>query len=347
MLMSNDELAVVVLAAGEGTRMRSALPKVLHPICGRPLLGHVLATADSIGAARTVVVLARDTIDQVRAAFGARYQYAIQADRLGTGHAALQARDLLRDHAGHVMILFGDTPLFRAETARAVVDLRRRSGALLALLSFRPTPPTGYGRVLRDGDGQVVGLVEERDATPEQRLVGECNSGIMCIDAGWLWEMLPQVPRSPIKGEYYLTDLVAMAVAARGPGGAVALEAADEREAWGINDRAQLAQAEAVMRARILDDHMRSGVTVVDPAATYVDVGVTIGRDTTLLPGTLLRGSTRVGAGCVIGPHTTLVDATVGDRAHVRYALVEGTRIDDEAEVGPFAHQARKRGAAE
>lgn len=347
MLMSNEQLAVVVLAAGEGTRMRSALPKVLHPICGRPMLGHVLATADSIGAAQTVVVLARDTIEQVRATFGARYTYVMQADRLGTGHAVLQAHDLLRGGAGQVMVLFGDTPLFRAETARAVVDLRQRSGALLALLSFRPTPPTGYGRVLRDASGQVSGLVEERDATPEQRLVGECNSGIMCIDASWLWEALPSVPRSPIKGEYYLTDLVEMAVAARGPGGAVAIEAADEREAWGVNDRAQLAQAEAVMRARLLDALMRDGVTITDPAATYVDVGVTVGRDTTLLPGTLLRGDTHVGSGCVIGPYTTLVDATIGDGAHVCYTLVEGTRIDGEAKIGPFAHQARKRDAAE
>jgi bifunctional UDP-N-acetylglucosamine pyrophosphorylase/glucosamine-1-phosphate N-acetyltransferase len=180
--------------------------------------------------------------------------------------------------------------------------------------------------------------VEERDATPEQRLIGECNSGIMCIDAAWLWEVLPTVPRSPIKGEYYLTDLVALAVAARGPGASVALEAGDEREAWGINDRAQLAEAEAVMRQRILVELMRSGVTIQDPGATYVDVGVQVGRDTTLLPGTLLCGTTSVGAGCEIGPHTTLIDATVGDAARVRYALVEGAHVDAGVQIGPFEY---------
>lgn len=336
--MNTERLAILVLAAGEGTRMRSALPKVLHPICGRSLLGHVLAAADTLAAAQVAIVLARDTIDVVRQSLGERYQYAIQAERLGTGHAVLQARDLLVGQADEVLVLFGDTPLLRAETARAVVQLRRTSGALLALLSFRPSSPTGYGRVLRDEQGRVTGLVEERDATLEQRLVGECNSGIMCIDAAWLWDVLPNVPRSPLKGEYYLTDLVAMAVAARGPGAAVALEAADEREAWGINDRVQLAEAEAVMRQQILESLMRSGVTIRDPGATYVDAGVQVGRDTTLLPGTLLCGATRVGAGCEIGPHATLIDAIIEDTARVRYALVEGQTVQAGTIVGPFVH---------
>jgi bifunctional UDP-N-acetylglucosamine pyrophosphorylase/glucosamine-1-phosphate N-acetyltransferase len=334
-------LAVAILAAGEGTRMKSALPKVLHPICGRPLLGHVVAAADAIGADQVAIVLARDTIDQVRASLGERYGYAVQAERLGTGHAVLQARSLLEGQADEVMVLFGDTPLLRPETARRVVDLRRQSGALLALMSFRPTPPTGYGRVLRDANGQVSGLVEERDATPEQRLIGECNSGIMCIDANWLWQALPHVPRSPIKGEYYLTDLVAMAVAAGGPGAAVALEASDEREAWGINDRVQLAEAEAVLRRWTLEALMRSGVTIVDPTNTYVDVGVSVGRDSVLLPGTMLRGTSRVGAGSVIGPQTTLINSEVGEHAHVPHAFLEQVTLPDGATVEPFTYMKR------
>jgi bifunctional UDP-N-acetylglucosamine pyrophosphorylase/glucosamine-1-phosphate N-acetyltransferase len=336
--MTDLRLGIVVLAAGEGTRMRSALPKVLHPLCGRPLLGHVLAIADALNPAYTIVVLAPDTIDQVQASFGEGYRYAVQAERLGTGHAVLQARPWLPSRTDDVLVLYGDTPLLRATTAREVVEHRRANGALMALLSFHAHPPTGYGRVLRDPAGQVVDLIEERNATPEQRAISEGNSGIMCFEAGWLWTALGRVQRNPVKGEYYLTDLVAMAVAERGPGAANALVAEDAREAWGINDRVQLAQAEAALRARILDELMRAGVTVTDPSSTYVDAGVVVGGDTTLLPGTMLRGATRVGAGCEIGPGTTIIDASIGDRARVRHALVERASIPVQASVGPFVH---------
>jgi bifunctional UDP-N-acetylglucosamine pyrophosphorylase/glucosamine-1-phosphate N-acetyltransferase len=330
-------LSIVVLAAGEGTRMRSALPKVLHPICGRPMLGHVLAVADALRAGRTTLVLAPDTLDAVRARFGEGYSYAVQAERLGTGHAVLQARGALHDQPGEVLVLYGDTPLLRPETAQALLDLLRRTRALAGLVSFHADPPTGYGRVVRDAAGRVVALVEERDATPEQRAITEGNSGVMAFDAPWLWERVGRLARNPAKGEYYLTDLVAQAVAERGPGAVVALPAADPREAWGVNDRAQLAAAEAVMRERLLTGLMRSGVTITDPAATYVDVGVTVGQDTILLPGTLLQGATRVGERCVIGPHATLVDATVGDGARVRDSVVEGATVAAGAEIGPFA----------
>lgn len=345
--MNELRLAVVVLAAGEGTRMKSSLPKVLHPICGRSMLGHVVAIADALSAAETVIVLAQETLAPIQRSLGARYRYTPQVERLGTGHALLQARDLLLGTADDVLVLFGDTPLFRAETARALVEIRRTSEALVAMLSFRPDVPTGYGRVLRDAAGYVTGLVEERDATPTQRLIGECNSGMMCIQSAWLWEALPQVPRSPIKGEYYLTDLVGLAVGASGPGAVVAIEATDQYEALGVNDRLQLAQADAVMRRRIVDTLMRDGVSILDPETTYVDVGVMVGRDTTLLPGTLLRGATTVGTDCVIGPYATLVDTTVGDGAHVRHALVEGVTIDAGANVEPFTHLKGERYSAE
>jgi len=345
--MNDMRLAVVVLAAGEGTRMKSSLPKVLHQVCGWPMLGHVLAIADALDAAETVMVVAEETLDPIRQTFGNHYRYTTQAERLGTGHALLQARDLLLNAADDVLILFGDTPLFRSETARSLVASRRDHQALLALLSFRPNVPTGYGRVLRDSESHVTGLVEERDATPAQRLVGECNSGMMCIQAKWLWETLPQVPRSPIKGEYYLTDLVAMAVAAGGSGAVIAIEAADHQEALGVNDRVQLAQANRVMRQRILDILMRDGITVIDPDTTYVDAGVTIGRDTTLLPGTLLSGRTNVGASCMIGPYATLKDTLVGAGARVRYALLEGVTINPGADIEPFSHHIGERRSAE
>lgn len=320
--MNEPQLGIVVVAAGKGTRMRSALPKELHELCGRPMIGYVLAVADALGAAYTVAVLSDAKIDPVRERFGERYTYVVQQPQLGTGHAVLQAGPAQPTAADDVLVLYGDTPLLRPETARAVVDLRRSSGALVSIMSMHVAPPSPYGRIVRDADRQVIAIVEERNATPEQRALTECNSGVMCFDSAWLWPALGRIRRNPAKGEYYLTDLAEMAVAERGPGAAVALPAADAREAWGINDRAELAQAGAVLRERILLNLMRSGVTVIDPAATYVDAGVTVGRDTTLWPGTLLRGTTRVGAGCVIGPYATLDDATV----------------DDGAQIGPFTH---------
>ncbi len=331
-------LGVVVLAAGEGTRMRSALPKVLHSLCGRPLLGHTLAAVDMLQPAVSTIVLAPDTLDTVRARFGDRYCYVVQAERLGTGHATLQARPILRHQCDDVLVLVGDAPLIRSATLQRLVALRREHGALVAFLSFIAEPPTGYGRVVRNAEGDVTAIVEERDATDAQRAITEVNSGILCFDAEWMWPALDRVQRSPVKGEYYLTDLIALAIADGGVGAVQALVATDPTEAFGVNDRVQLAQAERILRARLLDTLMRSGVTVVDPEATYVDVDVVVGQDTMLLPGTMLRGATRVGTGCIIGPHTSLIDTIVADGAHVRYTFAERVVIPAQAIVGPFAH---------
>jgi len=209
--MKQRQLGVVVIAAGKGTRMRSALPKVLHALCGRSLIGHVLAVADALDSAYTVVVLSPEKLGPVRAQSGERYSYAVQAEQLGTGHAVLQARPALPGPADDVLVLYGDTPLLRPETASAVVNLRRASGALVGIMSLHTPPPSGYGRIVRDAAGQVVAIVEERDATPEQFALTECNSGVMCFDAAWLWQALDHIPRNPVNGEYYLTDLAALA----------------------------------------------------------------------------------------------------------------------------------------
>ncbi|MCS6842131.1 MAG: NTP transferase domain-containing protein [Roseiflexus sp.] len=331
-------LGVVVLAAGEGTRMRSALPKVLHPLCGRPLLGHILATVEALQPAVSTVVLAPDVLDTVRTRFGDAYRYVVQAERLGTGHATLQARSIMREACDDVLVLVGDAPLIRSATLQQLVAWRRKHGALVALLSFTADPPTGYGRVIRDAEGNVTAIVEERDATDAQRAITEVSSGILCFDAAWMWPALDRLQRSPVKGEYYLTDLVALAIADHGVGAVQAILAPDPTEALGVNDRVQLAQAERIMRLRLLDALMRGGVTIIDPATTYVDVDVTVGQDTTLLPGTMLRGSTRVGARCTIGPYTSLIDTIVADEAHVRYTFAEGVAIPARAVVGPFAY---------
>jgi bifunctional UDP-N-acetylglucosamine pyrophosphorylase/glucosamine-1-phosphate N-acetyltransferase len=336
--MNQRQLGIVVIAAGKGTRMLSALPKELHPLCGRSMIGYVLAVADALDPAYIVVVLSPEKLDAVHARAGDRYVYAVQSEQLGTGHAVLQARAALPGPSDDVLVLYGDTPLLRSETARALVELRRSSGALVGIMSMHAQPPSGYGRIVRDAAGQVVAIVEERNATPGQFALTECNSGVMCFDAAWLWEALDRIPRNLVKGEYYLTDLAEMAVAERGPGAAVALPAADAREAWGINDRVQLAQAEGALRERIVERLMRAGVGVTDPSSVYVDVDVAVGADSVLLPGTHLRGATSVGAGCEIGPATTIVDSTIGDRARVRYALVERATVPEDAVVGPFVH---------
>ena len=347
--MNQRQLGIVVIAAGKGTRMRSALPKELHALCGRSLIGHVLAVADALAPAYAVVVLSPEKLGPVRAQAGAAprkhrpYIYAVQAEQLGTGHAVLQARSALPSPSDDVLVLYGDTPLLRPETASAVVDLRRASGALVGIMSLHAQPPSGYGRIVRDTADRVVAIVEERDATPGQFALTECNSGVMCFDAAWLWSALDRIPRNPLNGEYYLTDLAALAVAEHGPGAAVALPAADAREAWGINDRVQLAQADAVMRQRILERLMRSGVSVIDPATTYVDADVTVGADSTLLPGTYLRGATSVGVGCEIGPSTMILDSAIGDRARVRYALIERASVPEAAVIGPFVHISGKQ----
>src|SRR5215213_8043346 len=342
--MKQPQLGIVVIAAGKGTRMRSALPKELHALCGRSMIGHVLAVADALDPAYTAVVLSPEKLGPVcaQSAAGAHqerpYIYVVQAEQLGTGHAVMQARPALPGPSNDVLVLYGDTPLLRPETASAVVDLRRASGALVGIMSLHAPPPSGYGRIVRDAAGQVVAIVEERNATPEQFALTECNSGVMCFNADWLWQALDRIPRNPVNAEYYLTDLAALAVTERGPGAAVALPAADAREAWGINDRVQLAQADAVMRERILVRLMRAGVSVTDPANTYVDADVAVGVDSTLLPGTFLRGATSIGAGCEIGPATMIVDSSIGDRARVRYALIEQATVPEAAMIGPFVH---------
>lgn len=327
--------------------MRSAVPKVLHPLCGRPMLGYVLAVADALEAAQIAVVLAPATIDTIRERIGGGHTYhdVPQAERLGTGHAALQARDMLAGRTDEVLVMLGDTPLLQAESARRIITARRAAGALVGILSFHPQPPTGYGRIVRNNAGHVVGIVEEKAATTAERAIGECNSGVLCFDAAWLWRSLAELAPNPASGEYYLTDLVERAIAERGPGSVVADAVADPREAWGVNDRAQLAAAEAVLHERILATHMRAGVTITNPAATTIEYDVRIGRDTTLLPGCVLRGATHIDAGCEIGPHTTLTDAQIGAGARVRYAVVEAVHVPAGADIGPFVHLSRQ-GAA-
>ena len=329
-------LSLVVLAAGEGKRFRSELPKPLHRAAGRPLLWHVLAAAAPLGADPAVVVVGQGA-DQVGAAiegFGlGEVRTALQAEQLGTAHAVACAVPQL-PAGGEVLVLYGDTPLLTTATLAGLVEAHRAAGAAMTLLTCEAADPTGYGRILRDGAGQVTSIVEQRDASQEQLAITEVNAGVYVFERAAL-DLLGKIQPDNTQGEHYLPDLLPLVRAA---GGTVASAGADEAETRGVNDRAQLAEAAAALRRRVLDGLMAEGVTVLDPAVTYVDAGVTVGPDTTLLPLTFLEEGTTVGRGCTIGPNVRLTRCTVADGANVTQAVAVDASIGERALVGPFAY---------
>ncbi len=332
--------AIVILAAGQGTRMKSELPKVLHHAAGRPLVEWVVDAARSVTDLPPVVVIGHGG-DQVKILLGNRAVYAEQSQRLGTGHAVEQATTLLRGKSKRVIALYGDMPLVRGETLAKLVDLFETNAAdpqaaplAIAMITIHRTDPQGFGRIVRNAEGAIQRIVEEADCTSEQKRIQELNPGLYCFDADWLWENLPKIQVSP-KGEYYLTDMVEIAVA---QGRRVVTMDAVVEEAYGVNTRSHLAIAAQVLRQRILEQHMDAGVTVIDPATTYVDATVTIGVDTTLLPGTHLHGQTTIGPNCTIGPNSQIVDSRIGSGCRIVYSVVEEARMDDGSEIGPFGH---------
>jgi bifunctional UDP-N-acetylglucosamine pyrophosphorylase/glucosamine-1-phosphate N-acetyltransferase len=335
---SERPLAAIVLAAGEGKRFRSRIPKVLYPLCGRPLLAHALAPVVELAPTRLVVVVGRGAAEVeavARRVAGRRIVVARQARRLGTADAARVGDEALGRFAGDVLVLPGDAPLLTAATLRRLLERHRAAGAAATLLTALLDDPTGYGRVVRGPDGAVERIVEETDATEEERTLREVSSGVWAFDRAALRAALTRVDRPGAQGELYLTDVVEIL---RDKGEAVeAVRAADPTEVLGVNSRAQLAAVAALLRRRINERLMTDGVTIVDPAVTYVDAEVTVEPDAVLHPFTHLRGRTVVGAGAELGPHAELADTVVGEGARVRYAVVEGARIGPGAEVGPFA----------
>ena len=327
-------LTVVVLAAGEGKRFRSAVPKPLHPVAGRPLLWHVLAAAAPLKAERTVVVVGNGA-DQVTAAvegFGlGPVRFAVQAAQRGTGDALATAVPLL-EGGDDVLVLSGDTPLVTPGLLEGLVDAHRSARAAATLLTCTLDDPTGYGRILRDAGGAVTGVVEERDASPAQRRLGEVGAGMYVFRRPAL-DGLARLRPDNDQGEYYLPDLVPLVLAG---GGRVATFEGPAAQARGVNDRVELAAAEAALRRRLLERLMLVGVTVVDPATTYVDTDVEVGQDSVLAPLTFLEAGTRVGARCRLGPNVRLVACTVGDDATVTQTVAVSAAIGPRAVVGPF-----------
>jgi bifunctional UDP-N-acetylglucosamine pyrophosphorylase/glucosamine-1-phosphate N-acetyltransferase len=329
--------AVVVLAAGEGTRMRSARPKVLHEIGGRSLVGHAVAAADGLGADRLVVVVGhgRDAVTAHLAEVAPHARIAVQAEQLGTGHAVQQALPEAGDVAsGTVVVTYGDVPLLSAATLADLVARHAAEGNAVTVLTARVADPTGYGRIVRAADGSVAAIVEHRDATDLQRGIDEINSGIYAFDGAALLDGLARLRPDNDQGELYLTDVLALARAEGGRVAAVVID--DVWQTEGVNDRVQLAALRRELNRRVVEGWMRDGVTIVDPATTWVDVTVQLGRDALLEPGTILRGATSIGPEAVVGPDTLLVDCTVGAGATVRRTHATEARIGPRAEVGPF-----------
>lgn len=328
-------LAAVILAAGKGKRMKSRLPKVLHRVCGRPMIWHVLSAVRALRPERIVVVVGHGG-DEVRRVVGEGVEMVLQEEQLGTAHALLQTEGRLGDFPGDIVVLCGDTPLVRSTTLADLVARHRSSGAAATLVTARLDDPTGYGRVLRGPAGRVLGIREEKDATGIERDIREVNAGIYCFSTGELFELLAGLTPDNEQGEFYLTDVVARMVER----GLVVADypLQDSQEILGVNDRRQLALVEGIMRRRILDRLMLEGVTVVDPGATYVNAGVRVGNDTVLYPFTFLEGETEIGCECHIGPGARLVDSKVGDRVTVQYSVVLESVIEEASQVGPFAH---------
>jgi len=329
-------LTAVILAAGEGIRMRSRRPKVLHELCGRRLIGYPLSAAAAVGA-RPVVVIGRDA-GQVAEAVKSVSDAALveQKERLGTGHALLQARGVCPEDAGVILVLPADMPLLSEATLRRLVAHHRETGAAATLLTAELDDPTGYGRVVRE-HGKPVAIVEHRDATDAQRAIREVATSTYCFDARHLWPALSRVTSHNQQGEYYLTDVIAIL---RQSGCAVeAVKVDDPREGLGVNDRRQLAELTAVMRRRILDRLMLAGVTVLDPASAHVDDTVEIGADTVLYPGVILEGRTSVGVECVVGTGSHVSGSRIGDRVTLRpYCVLSDATVEDDAALGPFCH---------
>lgn len=330
-----QELVAVILAAGKGTRMKSALPKVLHTVGGKPMLSHVLAAAKGAGVERSLAVIGFGG-DEVQATLGPVVEYVVQAEQLGTGHALMQTQPLLEGFRGRLLLLCGDTPLLQTSTLKELIGFHQGRGAAATVLTAIPANADGYGRILRGPDGRVEGIVEQKDASPDQRAIREINTGIYCFDAEPLFGALAGLSRNNAQGEYYLTDV--LSILARQGKNVEAMPVADFQETLGINSRLQLAEAETILRRRKLNELMEAGVTVMDPNSTFVDAGVVIEADTILYPFTWIEGDTRIGRNCRIGPNSRIADSRLGDSVSLHFSYAHECELADRVTVGPYVH---------
>ena len=324
----------VILAAGQGTRMRSKLPKVLHPLLGRPMLQYAIEAVQREPSVKPVIVVGHGAAE-IRSAFQNQVEFAIQPQQLGTAHAVQQAESILKGESDLVLVTYGDMPLIAPETIDRIVAAQSRHSGPLTMMTMIGQNPRGFGRVIRDGRGSVQAIVEEAQASPDQLAVTEMNPGVYCFRSDWLWDVLNRIPISP-KGEYYLTDAVGIAASEGGMVQAILLD--DPSEGIGINTRVHLAEAEAVLRERINRKWMLSGVTLIDPARTYIEADVTIGQDTVVWPDTYLKGGSNIGSDCTLGPHTLIEESQIGDNCIIFESVIHKAFVEDQVTIGPYAH---------
>lgn len=323
----------IVLAAGQGTRMKSKLYKVLHRVCGKPMVQHVVDNLKRIQADRILVVVGHGA-EKVKQQLGLDIEYAMQEQQLGTAHAVLQAAPYLQGQEGTTLVLSGDEPLISAETLKSLIQVHEEKKAAVTILTRIMDNPTGYGRIVRGEDGSVQRIVEQKDATEAEKQIKEINTGTYCFDNKKLFESLQLVNNDNAQGEYYLTDVIEIL---KGMDESIAASITEE-ETVGVNDRIALAKAEKLMQERILLEHMRQGVTIIDPGSTYIETDVMIGRDTIIYPGTIIGSGCKIGEDCLIGPHTQITRCEVGNGVTLKHSVLINSVVADEATVGPFAY---------
>lgn len=330
-------LAVIILAAGKGVRMNSELPKVLHSILKKPMLCYVLDAARKMKPERIILVLGHDSEFVEEVVSGCLVEIVIQEPQLGTGHAVSCCEEILRDFSGDILILSGDVPATGVLTLREFADSHAKNGVDVSFISTLVENPDGYGRVLRDVDGDVLRIVEDSDATVEEKKEKEINAGIYCVNSSFLWQSLCRLDSENSQGEYYLPGIVNLCVSRKRRIQAFTL--ADPKEVSGVNSREQLGEAEKTIRREINRRHMENGVTIEDPETTYISDSVSIGKDTTVCPNTYIYGETRIGDSCRVGPSVYIEDSRIGDNVEIRFSsYLTGCEVGDGVVVGPFCH---------
>jgi bifunctional UDP-N-acetylglucosamine pyrophosphorylase / glucosamine-1-phosphate N-acetyltransferase len=325
----------IILAAGQGTRMKSKLYKVLHPVCGKPMVQHVIDQVNQLQIEDIVTVIGHGA-EKVQEQLGDSCKYALQEQQLGTAHAVMQAESVLSAKSGTTLVICGDTPLIKAETMKELIALHEQSQAKATILTAYADNPAGYGRVLRGEGGLVEKIVEHKDATEEERYVKEINTGTYCFDNQALFSALKKVSNENVQGEYYLPDVIEIL---KEEGEVVtAFQSSDFEETLGVNDRVALSQAEQILRKRINETHMRNGVTIIDPLTTFIEADVQIGQDTVINPGSFIKGKSIIGQDCLIGPNTEISNCEIGDGTEVLQSVVHESSIGSFVKIGPFAH---------
>ncbi|ELD8304812.1 bifunctional UDP-N-acetylglucosamine diphosphorylase/glucosamine-1-phosphate N-acetyltransferase GlmU [Listeria innocua] len=325
----------VVLAAGQGTRMKSKLYKVLHPVCGKPMVEHVVDQISTLDVDKVVTIVGHGA-EKVQEHLAGKSEFVKQDEQLGTAHAVLQAKSELAGKDGVTLVVCGDAPLIEASTMEALLKYHHEKRAKATILTTVIEDPTGYGRIIRDDLGIVEKIVEHKDATEKEQRISEINTGTYCFDNKALFEALENVSNDNVQGEYYLPDVIKILKDADEVVAAYKMESFEE--SLGVNDRIALAEASKLMQRRINENHMRNGVTLVNPENTYIDIDVKIGQDTVIEPGVMLRGKTVIGDDCVVTSGSEIVSSVIGERVHVRNSSIFESKVGDDVQIGPYAH---------